>query len=80
MTAVDGVPLIVNLGCDLDRPPFRASARASPGSEWAVQWSSESVRYGGQGTPSLDLPEHCHFPGEAALLFRAVARRDGDDD
>jgi maltooligosyltrehalose trehalohydrolase len=73
--------LIVNLGRDLDLTPVPEPLLAPPpGSEWAVQWSSESVRYGGQGTPPVDLPEHCHFPGEAALLFRAVPRRGDDDD
>jgi maltooligosyltrehalose trehalohydrolase len=48
-----------------------------PDSRWVLQWSSESVRYGGQGTPPLDLPAQCHFPGEAALLLRSEAHAPG---
>ena len=65
--------LVVNLGCDLDFAPAPEPLLAAPpGCRWTVRWSSESVEYGGQGTPPLDLPSRCRFPGEAALLLRAV--------
>ena len=64
--------LIVNLGCDLDLLPLPEPLLAPPlGHRWTVQWSSESVRYGGQGTPPVRLHSRLHMPGEAAVFVRA---------
>jgi maltooligosyltrehalose trehalohydrolase len=61
--------LVVNLGPDAD-----IAARAEPlvapprGREWAVEWSSEDVKYGGSGTPPL-RPDRWLMPGYAAVLL-----------
>jgi maltooligosyltrehalose trehalohydrolase len=71
--------LIVNLGCDLDLTPVPEPLLAPPpGSRWAVQWSSEAVRYGGQGTPPLQQDDHWVVPGEAAILMKSepLGKRD----
>ncbi len=71
--------LIVNLGCDLDLGPAPEPLLAPPaGSRWASVWSSERVRYGGQGTAPLHADAEWHIPGEAAVLFSPVPR-DGED-
>jgi maltooligosyltrehalose trehalohydrolase len=62
--------LIVNLGSDLDLTPAPEPLLAPPSAgAWALQWSSEAVRYGGQGTPALDPAGSWRLPGECALLF-----------
>jgi maltooligosyltrehalose trehalohydrolase len=67
--------LVVNLGCDLDLTPLPEPLLAPPAAcRWELQWSSESVRYGGQGTPPLNLDSFWHFTGESAILLRSVTR------
>jgi maltooligosyltrehalose trehalohydrolase len=62
--------LCVNLGTDLDLRPMPEPLLAPPaGGQWTLMWSSESPRYGGQGTPPLDLEKGWHLPGEAAILL-----------
>jgi maltooligosyltrehalose trehalohydrolase len=62
--------LLVNMGSDLDLCPVPEPLLAPPaGGEWAVTWSSESVDYGGQGTPPLRTDEEWHVPGEAAVVL-----------
>jgi maltooligosyltrehalose trehalohydrolase len=71
--------LIVNLGCDLDLAPAPEPLLAPPrGARWAVWWSSESVKYGGGGTPRLNARAVPHLIGESAVLLRAVS--EGADD
>jgi maltooligosyltrehalose trehalohydrolase len=67
--------LIVNLGCDLDLQPMPEPLLAPPAdSEWVLQWSSASARYGGQGR--APLPEdHLHVPGDTAVLLKSESRR-----
>jgi maltooligosyltrehalose trehalohydrolase len=66
--------LVVNLGCDLDLSPApEPLLPPPPGAQWAPLWSSESVRYGGQGTPPLNALAEWHIPGEAAILLGPVA-------
>jgi maltooligosyltrehalose trehalohydrolase len=69
--------LIVNLGCDLDLQPLPEPLLAPPANcEWALQWSSASVRYGGQGR--APFPEgHLHVPGDSALLLKSASRSEG---
>jgi maltooligosyltrehalose trehalohydrolase len=61
--------LVLNLGPDAD-----IAARAEPlvapqrGREWAIEWSSEDVKYGGSGTPPL-RPDRWLMPGYAAVLL-----------
>ena len=63
--------LIVNLGCDFDLTPIPEPLLAPPGgSRWVLQWSSASVRYGGQGRAPL-AEEHLHLPGETTILLRS---------
>jgi maltooligosyltrehalose trehalohydrolase len=62
--------LIVNLGCDLDLSPAPEPLLAPPAdAAWTLLWSSESVKYGGQGTAPLHPDTEWHIPGEAALLL-----------
>jgi maltooligosyltrehalose trehalohydrolase len=62
--------LLVNLGCDLDLRPVPEPLLAPPaGCRWVVQWSSESPRYGGNGTPPLRPHSYPHLPGESAVLL-----------
>lgn len=66
--------LVVNLGRDLDLGPAPEPLLAPPdGTTWALQWSSEEVRYGGNGTPEMDTEASWLVPGQAALVFRPGA-------
>ena len=62
--------LLVNLDCDLDFTPAPEPLLAPPArAKWSLAWSSESPRYGGQGTPAIDLEGAFVLPGGTALLF-----------
>src|SRR5439155_22461359 len=67
--------LVVNLDRDLHLREAPEPLLAPPvGHEWEVRWSSEDVRYGGNGTPALETLEHnWRIPGEAAVVL--VPRR-----
>ena len=72
--------LIVNLGCDLDLSPIPEPLAAPPlASHWELEWSSEAVRYGGQGTPPLHPNTIWHMPGESAMLLRSEQGHAEDD-
>jgi maltooligosyltrehalose trehalohydrolase len=72
--------LIINLGCDLDMRPLPEPLLAPPPAcHWVCQWSSASVRYGGQGTPPVRAHSHLHVPGECALLLRSSAGAPPDE-
>ena len=63
--------LILNLGPDLDFGPAPEPLLAPPGIDgWSVIWSSESMAYGGHGTPPLWRDSVWRIPGEAAVLLR----------
>jgi len=63
--------LVVNLGCDLDLNPASEPLLAPLArTHWALVCSTESVRYGGQGTPPLRANAEWHLPGESAVLLR----------
>ena len=70
--------LIVNMGRDLAVDPAPEPLLAPPeGARWITLWSSESVRYGGDGTPPLDSEEHgWRAPGHAAVLLAGAATAD----
>ncbi len=74
--------LVVNLGRDLDLSPAPEPLLAPPaGSTWTLLWSSESVKYGGNGTAPVHPDARWRLPGDAALLFApAPTTADGDDD
>lgn len=62
--------LVVNLGCDMDLSPAPEPLLAPPaGATWELVWSSESVRYGGQGTAPIRPEEQWHLPGESTVLL-----------
>ena len=62
--------LLLNLGRDLDLSPAPEPLLAPPwGQRWRVRWSSESIRYGGQGTPPLQVDAEWRVLGESAVLF-----------
>jgi maltooligosyltrehalose trehalohydrolase len=64
--------LIVNMGPDLDPSMLAEPLMAPPaGSIWTLQWSSEAVRYGGNGTGPINPNTEWHIPGEAAVLLRS---------
>jgi len=73
--------LIINLGPDLDLSPAPEPLLAPPGIDgWSVIWSSESMAYGGNGTPPLWRDSEWRLPGEAAVLLSgAVVDWHGDE-
>lgn len=69
--------LIVNLGMDLSLHPAPEPLLAPPDDRaWALLWSSEDPRYGGQGTTPPESEEGWRLPGHAALVMRAAPRVD----
>ncbi|HVJ27351.1 MAG TPA: alpha-amylase family glycosyl hydrolase, partial [Vicinamibacterales bacterium] len=65
--------LIVNLGCDLELTPApEPLLAAGPGGGWRLAWSSESIRYGGMGTPPIDPVGALQVPGESAVMFTSA--------
>jgi maltooligosyltrehalose trehalohydrolase len=65
--------LVINMGPDLDLAPAPEPLLAPPrGAAWRVLLSTESVRYGGQGTAPLHPETEWHMAGEAAVLLGSV--------
>jgi maltooligosyltrehalose trehalohydrolase len=65
--------LIVNLGPDVCRDSVADPLIAPPeAAEWAVEWSSESRRYGGQGVAPVLRKGRWSIPGESALVMKPV--------
>lgn len=63
--------LIVNLGIDTDLIPNPHPLMSNyPNMEWCLLWSSEAVKYGGQGTAYKQNP--WHIPGHCALLLELI--------
>jgi maltooligosyltrehalose trehalohydrolase len=71
--AADGMDrlLVVNLGHDLHLLPAPEPLLAPPEAmAWSVLWSSESIRYGGTGTPPIEtFDAGWWLPGEAAVVL-----------
>ncbi len=68
--------LVVNLGRELNFNPSPEPLLAPPEQcEWSVLWSSDSPKYGGDGTPPLDSNLNWIIPGHCAV--GAPARRRG---
>ena len=71
--------LVVNLGRDRALIPAPEPLLAAPaGARWERLWSSESPRYGGQGTTPPQTDAEWRITGESAIVLRPVAR--GHDD
>jgi maltooligosyltrehalose trehalohydrolase len=65
--------LLVNFGRDLHLCPAPEPLLAPPeGRHWQRRWSSEDVRYGGNGTPPLETEEGWLVPGECAVVLVPV--------
>ena len=67
--------LIVNFGRDLhlDQTPEPLLA-PPPGSGWDILFSSESLTYGGDGTPPVETSDGWRLMGEAAVVLQPVPR------
>jgi len=64
--------IMVNLGRDLVLASHAEPLLAAPENrDWELLWSSEDPRYGGVGTPPVDI-QQWHFPGHTALVLKAV--------
>ncbi len=62
--------LIVNLETDLDFTPAREPLLAPPAdARWRQAWSSEALRYGGQGVRPLDPDGPWLISGGSAMFF-----------
>jgi maltooligosyltrehalose trehalohydrolase len=73
--------VVINLDRDLDFTPAREPLLAPPeGARWTLAWSSETPRYGGQGTPELDTDVAWKIPGGCALLFTPEPGTTRDED
>jgi maltooligosyltrehalose trehalohydrolase len=75
--APDGMDrlLLVSLGRDLALRVVPEPLLAAPADcKWELRWSSDDVRYGGSGTPSVETDNGWLLPGEAAVFLTARAR------
>lgn len=62
--------LLVNLGMDLHLDPAPEPLLApSAAGYWSIIWSSEHLRYGGNGVPEVEDELNWHIPGEAAIVL-----------
>ena len=62
--------LLVNLGRDLLLDVAPEPLLAPPQeSVWAIAWSSEDARYGGNGTAPVERDDGWHVPGNAAVVL-----------
>ena len=69
--------LFVNLGRDLYLEPIPEPLSAPPEAmEWRLLWSSEDLRYGGSGTPSVENHSCWRIPGEAAVVMKPAPSDD----
>ena len=63
--------LLVNLGRDLVRRSIAEPLIAPPrGKVWHVQWSSESARYGGHGTPTIESLTGWRLPAYSSIVMK----------
>jgi maltooligosyltrehalose trehalohydrolase len=70
--------LVVNLGIGLTLAPAPEPLLAPPmGKRWRQLWSSESVEYGGYGTPPLDADGRgWRIPAQSTVLLAAIDQED----
>jgi maltooligosyltrehalose trehalohydrolase len=65
--------LVVNFGRDLHLVPAPEPLLAPPeGKLWQTCWSSEDLRYGGNGSPPTQTDENWRVPGHTAVVLTAV--------
>jgi maltooligosyltrehalose trehalohydrolase len=65
--------VLVNFGRDLLLFPVPQPLLAPPfGRQWKLLWSSNSVLYGGPGTPPIEVETGWRLPGEATVVMQAV--------
>jgi maltooligosyltrehalose trehalohydrolase len=65
--------LIVNLGAELHLDIVPEPLLAPPASRtWELRWSSESLDYGGTGTPPIETDGRWCLPAQAAVLLGAT--------
>jgi maltooligosyltrehalose trehalohydrolase len=73
--------ILVNFGCELtfgqSPDPLLAPPEAG---RWSLLWSSESVRYGGGGTASIEPNRAFRLPGSIALVFASATVEESTDD
>jgi maltooligosyltrehalose trehalohydrolase len=68
-TPADDRLLLVNLGLDLGGSRPEPLLAPPAGLRWRLRWSSDDPRYGGPGTPALDLNAEWVLPGRCAMVF-----------
>src|SRR5262249_14818995 len=69
--------VIVNLGSELSRPSIAEPLLAPPvDRDWAVRWSSNDPKYGGDGPPDLWPALGWRIPGETAIVLAPGHRRE----
>jgi maltooligosyltrehalose trehalohydrolase len=69
--------LLVNLGATLNLNPAPEPLLAPIAEHgWAVLWSSENPRYGGNGTPELETRANWILPGHAAVALSPHSNRE----
>ena len=65
--------VLVNFGLDLLVTPVPQPLLAPPsGRQWKLLWCSNSVDYGGPGTPPILVEDGWRVPGECAVVMQAV--------
>ncbi|HSR19152.1 MAG TPA: malto-oligosyltrehalose trehalohydrolase [Ignavibacteriaceae bacterium] len=65
---------LVNLGVDLHLNPAPEPLLSPPTDrEWQILWSSEDIKYGGNGTAPLETENNWIIPGHAAVLLQPAA-------
>ena len=67
--------ILVNLGTEFLFEPVPEPLLASlEGCAWELLWSSESPKYGGEGTPPIQTEQGWRLPGQAAVVLAAVSK------
>jgi maltooligosyltrehalose trehalohydrolase len=70
--------IVANLGADFTYTPISEPLLAPPeGREWQTLWSSESVTYGGDGTPAPLVEAGWRLPRQSTLVLAARPRKEG---
>lgn len=65
--------LLFNFGRQLRLEPMPEPLLAPPeGATWRMAWSSEEIRYGGEGVPPLVIDEVWHLPARTAILLNPI--------